>query len=283
MYFNVINNTEVRLCSYHFYYDKGYQPEYEYKGNLIVPEYITLENNKYNVTEIWNLRPFNTGTNNTFLISVQIPSSVKVLYASFNSCSSLKNVVMQEGLTEIDGAFSGCKLLTNIEIPNSVNKIDDSSFSDCVSLAYINIPSGVTELGDNCFEGCINLNNFEEDELNNIKEIGDNAFAGCEKIMYVKLLNIEQIDFEAFKGCTNLKTIVLGQNCTKIGIDSFTDCINLTDVYCYATTPPSQGFSDLEYINFTLHVPLSAIDKYKESSWGWLYNDTERNIVPIEE
>ena len=47
--------------------------------------------------------------------------------------------------------------MTNIRIPESVTKIDDSTFEGCSGLTSITIPKSVTKIGDRAFYGCENL------------------------------------------------------------------------------------------------------------------------------
>ncbi len=54
-------------------------------------------------------------------------------------------------------AFSNCKSLTSITIPNSVTEIGGSAFYGCKSLTSITIPDGVTEIGYFAFDGCSSL------------------------------------------------------------------------------------------------------------------------------
>ena len=56
-----------------------------------------------------------------------------------------------------DWAFSSCRSLTNINIPNSVTTIGDGAFYGCRSLTSINIPNSVTTIGDSAFYGCRSL------------------------------------------------------------------------------------------------------------------------------
>ena len=44
-------------------------------------------------------------------------------------------------------AFSSCKALASIEIPNSVTSIGESAFNGCTSLTSIEIPNSVTSRG----------------------------------------------------------------------------------------------------------------------------------------
>jgi cell surface protein len=52
-------------------------------------------------------------------------------------------------------AFSYCRGLTSINIPNSVTSIGQYAFSDCSGLTSINIPNSVTSIGPYTFAGCI--------------------------------------------------------------------------------------------------------------------------------
>ena len=54
-------------------------------------------------------------------------------------------------------AFSRCKVLTSITIPNSVTSIGHDAFSGCSCLTSITIPNSVTSIGHNAFYGCKSL------------------------------------------------------------------------------------------------------------------------------
>jgi len=55
-----------------------------------------------------------------------------------------------------ESAFEDCTGLTEINIPDSVEKIEDYAFYGCSSLTKINIPERVA-IGENVFEGCKGL------------------------------------------------------------------------------------------------------------------------------
>ena len=71
---------------------------------------------------------------------------------SFQGCSSLYEVDVTDGVTEIgDDAFLNCAGLTEVKLPDTVSVIGMSAFWGCSSLTEITIPSSVTEIGDNAF------------------------------------------------------------------------------------------------------------------------------------
>ena len=56
-----------------------------------------------------------------------------------------------------EGAFSNCKSLTSITIPNSVTSIGKGAFGGCRGLTSVTIPNSVTSIGQNAFQDCICL------------------------------------------------------------------------------------------------------------------------------
>lgn len=62
------------------------------------------------------------------------------------------------GLTTLPyKAFSGCKGLTSITIPDSMTTIGESAFEDCSGLTSITIPEGITTIGRDAFNDCNGL------------------------------------------------------------------------------------------------------------------------------
>lgn len=68
----------------------------------------------------------------------------------------IRTVVIEYGVSTIKNlAFSDCKSLTSVTLPNSLKSIGKSAFSDCTSLSFIEIPNSVTSIGESAFSKCI--------------------------------------------------------------------------------------------------------------------------------
>lgn len=65
--------------------------------------------------------------------------------------SNIKEITITGGTSIEADAFSGCKYLTKITLPNTIKTIGDNAFCRCDSLQSINIPSSVEYVGENVF------------------------------------------------------------------------------------------------------------------------------------
>ena len=125
-------------------------------------------------------------------------------------------------------------------IGDGVTDIEKSSFYGCKGLTSIIIPNSVTSIGGSAFSGCTGLTSVTIP--NSVKSIGGSAFSGC-----------------------NLTSVFIGNSVTSIGRSAF-NCNSIRNVYCSAEKVPtaSSSFSSPESI--VLHVPESAISKYKNKA-----------------
>lgn len=64
---------------------------------------------------------------------------------TFNSCTSLTNIEIPDTITKIErNAFAGCTSLKNVTLPNTITRISNHAFTECDSLKSIFIPDSVT-------------------------------------------------------------------------------------------------------------------------------------------
>lgn len=104
---------------------------------------------------------FGAFSNNPSLESIDIPDSViSIGNNTFSNCTALDNVIIPDGVTELNGTFNGCTSLTNVKIGNSVTTIINNAFRNCSSLESIFIPNSVVEMSsprNEVFKGCTSL------------------------------------------------------------------------------------------------------------------------------
>lgn len=136
-------------------------------------------------------------------------------------------------------AFSSCKNITEITMPDSVTSIGGSAFEGCASLAEITIPDSVTEIGSSAFSGCTSLSKV--DLPKKLTTIEAYTFSGCSSLESIvipdgvtaigTLSEYENIYYSSsFSGCTSLKEIVIPDSVTAIGDSAFSGCTSLTEI-----------------------------------------------------
>lgn len=164
-----------------------------------------------------------------------------------------------------DSAFSKCKNLTSVIIPNTVTSIGSEAFLLCDNLISVTIPQSLTSIGDFAFVGCSGIKSLTIP--NSIQNVGEIAFSGCEidslfitdlaawcsinfktaasnpltftrhffvngeEIIDLVIPNsVTSIGAVAFQGFSGLKSITFPSSVTNIGIEAFGGCNGLTTV-----------------------------------------------------
>ena len=129
------------------------------------------------------------------------------------------SVVVNEGCTNISqNAFYECDNIVSVDLPDTIETIDDYAFYYCKLLKNITIPDDVTSLGNYAFYYCSSLENIVIPE--NVESLGYDLFAYCSSLTSVEFLsdnNITNIPSSAFYYCKNLSEINIPQSVTSIG------------------------------------------------------------------
>lgn len=81
--------------------------------------------------------------------------------------------------------------------------------------------------------------------------------------------SVTSIGDYAFRLCSGLTSVTIGKGVKTIEYGAFSNCTELTDVYCYADSVPSTHRTTFptSYIkNATLHVPAESIEQYNATA-----------------
>ena len=222
---------------------------------------------------------------------------------AFSGCTSIMGNLdlSRTRLTEIGyHAFNGCRFGTErkigqitlrqpgtVKFPTTLQTIRDYAFYE-TGIGTINFPEALTSIGAYAFaETSLRSVNLAKTNISSYG-IGNAAFMNCTNLSSLQLpLNENFTQMHSsyiFKGCTSLKEVIIPNNITDIGTESFYGCTALERVVLpnnldyhptgisslafgrcpnikevYATqVPPSD-----EYASF-----MNTLAPYSESSWN---------------
>ena len=143
---------------------------------------------------------------------------------------NITEVILPEGIEKINaGAFSYATKLEKINIPSSVKEIGNAAFYYCGSLTNITISKGVTSIGNRAFEMCSSLSSITIPD--SVTSIGNRAFDGCSSLSSITIPNsVTSIGDSAFYSCDSLSSITIPNSVTSIGDSAFYECDSLSSI-----------------------------------------------------
>ncbi len=176
---------------------------------------------------------------------------------------------------------------TDIIIPSAspdgytVTGISQQAFSRCKSIKSVLIPESVTMIGSYAFEWCESLKNVTI--LGKVTEIGVNAFQYCESIeQFIIPDSVKTLGTGAFMSCESLVSIVIPKGVTKIEGWTFEFCDSLKYIYCMCT--------EEEWNNVLIDFPNNSLDMVECFYYSeveptiegnfWHYADGEPTLWP---
>lgn len=177
----------------------------------------------------------------------------------------LTGIIAPESLKHINrNAFDACPVLTDINLPNSIESIGyDAFFGTAYYKDTGNWESGVLYIG-NCLIKAKNDIAGLYSIKSNTHTVADSAFSGCTQLTSVSIPDsVENIGRAAFYGCSSLNNVVLPAGLDAINQYTFSQCSALKSI-----TVPS-GISYIGYkafyyctslTSFTVPASVSLID-----------------------
>ena len=187
-----------------------------------------------------------------------IPEGVEVLEGEFwDKGSKLKKIHLPSTLREMDAnAFIHCPI-EEIELPEDLKAVGDYMCEGCRELTAVMLPSSLEKIKIGAFNCCIKLKDVVLTE--NISDIEESAFRYCKslnqivlphKLTYISpetfyMSGLEQIDIHdhiteigywAFWGCQHLKSLTIPESVTQIGYGIVSAHEGFEGVVCYASS-----------------------------------------------
>ena len=197
--------------------------------------------------------------------------------------------VLEDGAAEIT-SYSGKDSV--LKIPNTldgktVTSIGDEAFSGCRALTSIELPDSVTSMGVNLFAGCESLKNIQVSLEQPVFAVIDGVLfnkaekslicypAGKQEEAYEVPQGIQQIKFGAFAGCRFLTTIELPDSVTSIGDFAFAGCSSLTSIELpdSVTSIGDRAFEKCDNLTMTVQRDSYAARYAKDNNLNYTYPD----------
>ena len=185
----------------------------------------------------------NVKENKTRSVIDDLPTYIEHIgmYA-FSECRDLRQITIPEGVVSIgDSAFNKCNTLESIILPSGLASIGVGAFSHCTKLTHINLEAGINNIGIAAFDACVNL---ETPSMYNtkIEVVQSNTFWGCDQFRTVEFpATLKKIEYVAFMLCENLNTLIFNSGQLTIEDGAFTYCKNLRELVFTKGKPTSIG------------------------------------------
>lgn len=205
---------------------------------------------------------------------------------AFSECKSLTSMVIPDSVKSIGGSlFQNCSELKSVKLPKDLTVIESNTFFFCEKLESIDIPDGVTRIGQMAFFGCKALTSVRLPEK--VVSIEEGVFTHCTSLENVTLPStLSELGNDVFKNCSKLRSVKIPENIKVISDGLFSGCSALESIALPSdiTSIGSYAFSKcialksvvipakVNYIDtdaFMYSMALSSVEF--ENTAGWRY------------
>ena len=164
-------------------------------------------------------------------------------------------------------AFSSCRSLETITLPDTITSLGTSVFAKCLSLKSFKVPDGVTTLPKYAFSGCAELESIDFNKVETLSGLvcssvstpeTDNSTYACSNLKTLVLSKVKEIPANAFTGSAIESVTIADQ--AKIHAKAFLNLTSLKSVTFLGgytivegsdgNTRPFQGCKNIETVTF---------------------------------
>lgn len=208
----------------------------------------------------------------------------------------IEEIELPDSITKIDiEAFCSTRKLKTVKLGNNIEELAYRAFHDCHALESIVLPESIRIIKEDAFDSCVNLKTINIP--GNATNLGISIFSSCFKLENITIgEGIKKIPDYMFRKCKSLSEITLPTTIEQIGMKVFSGCESLKTIYVKPLTPPSvpkeyivsgginknqvESWLALKDVDdFIIYVPTQSLDLYKEAQ-GW--NEYIDKIQPYE-
>lgn len=156
---------------------------------------------------------------------------------------TLKMVTVLTGSEIKERAFTGCKFIEHINLPNELSVIGENAFNGCSALKEISLNENLTSIGKSAFQGCASLESVHienvgawseiefADETSNPLFYAGNLFKGDEIVTALEIPDgTDKISGYAFINAKCITSVKIPDSVTEIGICAFSGCNAITEM-----------------------------------------------------
>ena len=183
---------------------------------------------KWELTAGGVLTVFGTGKMDDY---TKADAEVPVLAPWYNYNSQIKEIIIEDGVTEIGTRAFASTSVTVATMADSVIELGGYAFSGCSKLVSITFSKTLDTIGQYAFSGCKLLDDVTVPGT--VSLIASHAFNNCTTLTNLVLENgVGYLYNGAFNGCTSLKEVTIPATVTHIGTtkSAFNGCTALEKV-----------------------------------------------------
>ena len=221
---------------------------------------------------------FNSDDTKKYVGDIAIPSTVtygdktytviRIGNSAFSGCRELTSVTIPETVTSIGTyAFSSTgEQFTQLDIPTNVTTIEEWAFQNSY-IKKITLPEGYKSIGANVFRDCNYLTDITLPST--LTTIGDYAFFSCDRLINVVIPNsVTELGEYAFRDCNKLASVTLSNSLTSISREAFrnTGLRSITIPEGVTTIGNSAFLNCSSLMNVQLPSTLTNMDEYAFSN-----------------